>query len=251
MALTYRVVRVDRLPFVVMGILHPLFFVSDVHAGDRGLSDDHGLRHERAFWWWRHFVVGASGGRLILLGDIFELWQNKRWVLERERHALFDLVEEEHVEYVEGNHDSSMEAPERWTYTEPGNAWPSIVAEHGHRADLWNSDLGIVGRVLTGVAGFLERLGLTWIDDFRWRHTPTPVNSPRRFRGSLYADYAKTVAKETGASLVVLGHTHKPMLADLGETLLANTGCCTRKDFLLSYVELNGQHVTLSTVVEE
>ena len=218
------------------------FYVSDIHAGKRDRSDDfHEDFHEAAFWWFLDEVVRPLRARVVFLGDIVEGWQNSRKELSEHRPGLLEL--RKRYTWTRGNHDSYLKEPP--CYQWPRGQRPVILAEHGHRADVWNWRLGFIGHGVTIAAGILERMGLMWIDDWRWRHTPTPVNSPRRFKPTLYTNYAQRRARQTGAEIVILGHTHDPTLTRVGKIIYANSGCWTRPAFCGSYVKTDREGVEL------
>jgi len=235
--MSFRVVRLDQAP-VDIRPPRPLYFVSDLHLGDGGPADDFAEgRHREAFQWFLAHEVRANGGHLVLVGDVLELWQCK---LERiTRHYAPMLWQLAGSTLIRGNHDARRPWPRAWRW--PGVGGPAILAEHGHRADLWNSKLGLVGRVVTWVAGALEFLGWRDVDDdcsahpwgrfrrltreWKWRRLPRPTTHPERLPPDHYARYAGKRARETGARLIILGHTHRPELRRLPTgALYANCG---------------------------
>lgn len=258
----------------------PLYFVSDLHLGDGSPADDFAEGcHLRAFEWFLEHEVEADGGELILLGDVFELWQCNLTHIRRHYGTFADRLF--NYRLVRGNHDAALRTPSEWHW--PAGTAPIILAEHGHRADLWNSRLGFIGRAVTVVAGILERLGWRDIDQttWRWKHLPTPVSHPDRFPDDHYADYARRRSRETGARIVILGHTHRPCLRQLpakhslsrpsersggpgaafggrgeagevesdGVTIYANCGAWVRKDLPGSFIRLADRTISLAVVL--
>jgi len=114
-----------------------------------------------------------------------------------------------------------------------------------------NSTFDWIGRGVTAVAGLLERLGLRDIDRVRIRSTftPTAAHRPSRFPPGHFEEYGANRARETGAKVVVLGHTHRPALTRWGPTVYANAGCWTRPDFLGSFVTVRSRTVELWKVL--
>ena len=224
-----------------------LYFVSDLHLADGSPADDFNEgSHRAAFEWFLEHEVEADGGELILVGDVFELWQaSLRGIREYYGPLFWRLF---NYRLLRGNHDSAYRAPPEWLWPDPVE--PALLAEHGHRADVWNSQLSIVGRGVTVAAGLLERLGLRGVDDYAWRHLPTPVTEPAKFGKALYLDYVRRRARKTGAHLVILGHTHEPLLTDLGDGITyANCGTWVRDDFLGSFLRVRDGAVSLCQVV--
>lgn len=85
-----------------------IFVISDLHLGDGGLRDKFGsadkTRQLHAFL--DH--VGAEGGELFILGDLFELWQMNLSSLLVKRRELLDHFASLDVAYVPGNHDVDL-----------------------------------------------------------------------------------------------------------------------------------------------
>ena len=153
--MSFRVRIIDELP-VDFDLPHPLYFASDLHLGDGGAADDFAEgEHQAAFQWFLKHEVEADGGELVLLGDVFELWQCELARIREYYGSLFWRLH--NYRLLRGNHDSAYRKPPEWRW--PGGHRPLILAGHGHQADLWNSSLGFVGRAVTWVAGALEFLG--------------------------------------------------------------------------------------------
>ncbi len=219
----------------------PLYFASDLHLGDGSAADDFAEgAHRAAFEWFLRHEVEPEGGRLVLLGDVFELWQCELSHIRKHYGALFWQLH--NYRLIRGNHDAAYRKPPEWRW--PSGRRPLLLAEHGHQADPLNSSLGFVGRVVTAAAGILERLGWRDVDqsNWRWKLMPTPVTRPDRFRAEHYPNYVRKRAQETGARIVILGHTHKPRLTRLDDgTLYANSGCWVHPAFPGSFVRV-GHH---------
>ncbi len=227
---------------------HPLYFVSDLHLGDGGRADDFAEgAHRDAFEWFLAEEVEEEGGELIILGDVFELWQ---CAIRRVRDHYGPLFWRLHnYRLLRGNHDASYGKPPEWRW--PTGYHPLLLTEHGHQADPFNSSLGFVGRSVTALAGLLERLGWRDVDKagWRWRWMPTPVTRPDRFPPGHYEQYAGLRARETGAKLVILGHTHRPALTRLpGGVLYANTGCWVSPHYAGSFLRLGDGDISLCRV---
>ncbi len=227
---------------------HPMYFASDLHLGDGSRADDFAEDyHQDAFEWFLDTEVEAAAGRLILVGDIFELWQCELARIREHYRGLFWRLH--NYRLLAGNHDTAYHKPPEWRW--PTGYRPLLLAEHGHQADPLNSTLGFIGRSVTAVAGLLERLGWRDVDKagWRWRWMPTPVTRPQRFPPGHYEDYAAKRAQETGAKLVILGHTHRPALAELPSGVLyANCGCWVSPDYVGSFVRLGDGIISLCKI---
>lgn len=146
-----------------------IFVISDLHIGDAGARDNFEAGHKapqlRAFL--DH--VGAEGGELFILGDLFELWQMNMSRLFVKRRELLDHFAAVGVVYVPGNHDvdlvhfigtdllahpffARMRAP--FVRVLGGRRFHF---SHGHETDPWNAgdDPGF-GRMLAIFGGIFE-----------------------------------------------------------------------------------------------
>jgi UDP-2,3-diacylglucosamine pyrophosphatase LpxH/uncharacterized membrane protein HdeD (DUF308 family) len=146
-----------------------IFVISDLHLGDGGVRDKFEARSKtpelRAFL--DH--VGAEGGELFVLGDLFELWQMNLSRLLLRRRPILDHLAAVGAVYVPGNHDvdladfigtSFLDHPffrgMRPPFVRPiaGRRYRFF---HGHETDPFNagSDPGF-GRMLAIFAGIFE-----------------------------------------------------------------------------------------------
>jgi len=150
-----------------------LFCISDLHLGDRGPRDNFivGGREERL----RRFLdfVDERGGRLLILGDLFDWWQSN---LSRTMMAYHQLLgrmarmDGGEVRWIVGNHDNSLvefigSAVELRGLYLPIMSRPfeSVIGGrkfaflHGHEADPYcNSKNPGVGELTAIISGLLE-----------------------------------------------------------------------------------------------
>lgn len=237
MSFRVTMLREIRGPYYVV---RPLYFVSDLHGGDGSAADDFTPEHRAAFEWFLDHEVEADNAELVLAGDVWELWQCA-WQDIRFKRPL-------NYRCLEGNHDSSRRNPPEWFW--PNRIEPLLLAEHGHQADPLNSSLGFMGHAVSALAGLLERLGWHDVDrkTWRWKWLPTPVIRPSRFPPDHYPKYAGRRAKETGARIVILGHTHQPALFERSWGIYANCGCWVRPEFLGSFVRIGDGAISLCKI---
>lgn len=87
----------------------PIFVISDLHIGD-GSKKDNLIKHHKADLLERFLdYIQQENGRLIICGDLFELWRYRledvveRWEKLLDRLAKMDMV------YITGNHDPLLE----------------------------------------------------------------------------------------------------------------------------------------------
>jgi UDP-2,3-diacylglucosamine pyrophosphatase LpxH/uncharacterized membrane protein HdeD (DUF308 family) len=147
-----------------------IFVISDLHLGDGGLRDKfeagNKTRQLRAFL--DH--VGAEGGELFILGDLFELWQMNLSLLLVKRREILDHFALLDVTYVPGNHDIDLAHFEGTDFIhhpffqrirrpfirEVGGK--RYAFSHGHETDAFNAgdDPGF-GRMLAIFAALFEQ----------------------------------------------------------------------------------------------
>jgi UDP-2,3-diacylglucosamine pyrophosphatase LpxH len=219
----------------------PLYAISDLHMGDGGPRDNFAYgTHEKELLAFLD-MVETNRGRLIICGDLFELWQSNISKVLTKREWLLDRLAWMKAIYVLGNHDADLyyfigkagwlDHPffqtMRQEHTEQiGGRWFHFI--HGHQADPYcsgdNPGLGRITAIYSGLAedrngspmldkyrtvedkvvGRLEKLVSLWN---RLRGKPdrfTEIN--RTLRNLLYAadnGYA-------GHDVIVCGHTHFP-----------------------------------------
>jgi uncharacterized membrane protein HdeD (DUF308 family)/UDP-2,3-diacylglucosamine pyrophosphatase LpxH len=146
-----------------------IFVISDLHLGDGGVRDKFEAGGKTLEF--RSFLdhVGAEGGELYILGDLFELWQMNLSLLLVKRREILDHLAALRLVYVPGNHDvdlvhfigtgfldhpffAHMRAP--FTLELGGRRYRF---SHGHETDPWNSgdDPGF-GRMLAIFSGIYE-----------------------------------------------------------------------------------------------
>lgn len=229
-------------------------FISDLHLGDGSRTDD--FHRDREFLEFLEFVEGQAH-ELIILGDLFELWQAD---LDRVmfRHSeiinkLLSLRNKIKLTYVIGNHDyiPFVKFADAGTgicleYRDSEN---SIVAEHGFKYDIFNrykdplkSIKWPVGKHFSLFIAGLEKLihpdvdkwaqkALANLDQFfqeamSIRNKVTPATKEYFKRGGHFGEFEQAVSNHMnkGAKIVIFGHTHKCQLDTAGKGIYANCG---------------------------
>jgi uncharacterized membrane protein HdeD (DUF308 family)/UDP-2,3-diacylglucosamine pyrophosphatase LpxH len=91
-----------------MQVQRDIFVISDLHLGDGGVRDNFevGGRARQLHQFLDH--VGAEGGELVILGDLFELWQMNTSRIFTHRRPLLDHFAKLPLVYVPGNHDVDL-----------------------------------------------------------------------------------------------------------------------------------------------
>jgi len=228
-------------------------FISDLHLGDGSRTDD--FHRDKEFLEFLEFVE-SEAQELVVVGDLFELWQAD---LDRVlfRHSeiikkLLSLRQKIKTTYVVGNHDYIPF--ERFKNAgvniclEHRDAASGIVAEHGHKYDIFNrykNPLQAVkwppGKRLSLFVASLERLLHSDVD--RWtekalenfqflrevitiRNKITPASKEYFKKGGHFGEFEQAVKNhfKKGARIVVFGHTHRAQLTFMEKGIYANCG---------------------------
>lgn len=147
---------------------------------------------------------------------------------------------------VHGNHDTwTQEALSAETRLLRSHAGRTVVLVHG---DAHDPVLGSAPGLSHGATWFTGRLrwaGLRWPAELL-EEQDVQIKA-RRFQGvdGPYAAGARQLGATHGAHLVVMGHTHVPILHDTGGPVLANTGTCSRRRFMGVSIDLGTGQVSL------
>jgi UDP-2,3-diacylglucosamine pyrophosphatase LpxH len=213
------------------------FAISDLHCGDGGPRDNFACgNHEKDLLSFLD-MVEDEGGKLVVGGDLFELWQSNISKVITKRICLLDRLAAMGAIYVLGNHDADLRYFKNY-----GRQWLNhpffrtmcdeyllnvndtlFYFIHGHQADAYcagdTPGLGRITAIYSGLAedkngspmldkyrtvedkvvGRLEKLVSLWN---RFRGKPdrfTEINRALRYQVAKYAAHA-----------VICGHTHFP-----------------------------------------
>ena len=210
------------------------FIVSDLHLCDGGPRDRfaYGDRPEH-FHSFLNFVE-AQRGKLVIAGDLFDLWQCNLSKSVMHYMDLLDCLNEMEAVYIVGNHDVDllhfvgtdflnhpffrrMSGP---VVLNDGNLRVKIV--HGHEADPYCADdMPGTSRILTTITGLLEDrnggpMRGKWSVEELWVGTlEKMVSFHARFWGKKPRDVElidglKQYVDNGECDIVVGGHTHTP-----------------------------------------
>ena len=87
-----------------------LFVISDLHLGD-GSAGDRFVKCGKESQLWRFLDhVARENGRLLVLGDLFELWRYTVDQVVERWHSLLDRFLHMDALYIPGNHDAAVAA---------------------------------------------------------------------------------------------------------------------------------------------
>jgi UDP-2,3-diacylglucosamine pyrophosphatase LpxH len=216
----------------------PFFVVSDIHKGAGGARDNFAVGHrEQQFL---NFLdhVDRENGRLVIAGDLLELWQNNISKVLTESEWLFDRFEAMRAVYVLGNHDADL-----YYFIGQNDTWlphsffesmcmaanlfvagKNFRISHGHEADPYcaSSTPGI-GRITAIYAGLKEdRNGSPMAGKYRTVESKTIgrmdrlvdvwhriCGKPDRFR-----KMNQDLIQDAGKNIIITGHTHRPGMVE-------------------------------------
>jgi len=229
-------------------------FISDLHLGDGSRTDD--FHRDKQFLEFIEFAENQAR-ELIILGDFLELWQADldRVLFQHSEviNKLLSLRNKIKITYVIGNHDyipfikfKDLGVGICLEYNDNQNY---IVAEHGHKYDIFNrykvplkSIKWPRGKRLALFVATLERVihpdvdkwtkkTIDNLDEFLQnaiiiRNKVTPATKEYLKRGGHFGEFEEAVKNhiDKGAKIVVFGHTHIPQLQIIGKGIYANCG---------------------------
>ncbi len=221
-------------------------FLSDLHLGDGGKSDDFS-RDEELLNLFAKYSYGPN--EIILLGDVYELWQAHLSGIMWEHNLVCDsIINNPRIKPIFGNH----------CFLPFEKYWPEIYeddlifAQHGHQHDTFNryknpllSLKWPIGKYITIVIGGLERFLHRDIDvwagkmkerygEFLWE--AAKLQSAKKFNGHFFS----------GKKITIEGHSHKSVLYKHSENgkIYGNAGAWTN-NIKPTYIQVNDNTVQL------
>lgn len=214
----------------------PLYCISDLHMGDGGPRDNFACgKHERDLHSFLD-MVEKHDGRLIICGDLFELWQSNVSKVLTRRLSLLDRLARMGAIYVTGNHDADLNyfIANRWLaqahpffrtmcldHTEVVGGRKFLFI-HGHAADPYCAgDTPGLGRITAIYSGLAEdKHGGPMLDKYRTVEQKAVGRLERlvslweRLRGKPDRNTAMNRVlrdiRDERAANIICGHTHFP-----------------------------------------
>lgn len=217
----------------------PFYAISDLHLGDGGPRDNFAYgTHEKELMSLLD-MVEADHGRLVICGDLFELWQSNISKVLTKRVWLLDRLDQMKAIYVLGNHDADLRyfmfGEREWLnhpfFRRMTDSFSQVIAgrrfhfTHGHVADPYCAgDTPGLGRITAIYSGLAEdRNGCPMLDKYRtvedkvvgrlesfvslWNQLR---GKPDRFTAINRRLRQLLVQPANGYDVVVCGHTHFP-----------------------------------------
>lgn len=208
----------------------PVYCISDLHMGDGGPRDNFSHNEKQLLSFLD--MVQDTKGKLIICGDLFELWQSNISKVITKRVWLLDQLAKMKAIYVLGNHDADLLYFNGWLkhpffsrmmarHTEQING-KYFHFIHGHQADPYcASDTPGLGRITAIYTGMAEdRHGGPMLN--KYRTVEAKVLGPLEKLASLWGRLRGEPDRFTGinrqlrdiqcaaAATIICGHTHQP-----------------------------------------
>lgn len=231
-----------------------IVIMSDCHRGDGSWNDSFAAN--------RNLFLAALGEynknrfTYIELGDGDELWEVKDFTaiagLYKNVFALMArFYRDDRLYLLYGNHDMVKKDPEFVSENFGPLGFPGLKVHeglvlshssgkykiyllHGHQADFFNDRLWKLSRFLVRYLWSpLESLGV---------NDPTSA-SQNSSKKDLVEQRLSRWAKEQG-SIIVAGHTHRPVFSAPGEGLYFNSGSCVHREYVTA-VEIKDGAISL------
>lgn len=229
--------------------------ISDTHLRSLDAqSDDHVSAQDVA-----ELIVGLrqSGDVVIVNGDLFDMDRaalplGHRQELERlkacnPRHPLWEVLADEGVVLLSGNHDSNVAGLlDSYQAVDIISGGARVRIEHGERFDAWIKRVRPFTSLVTWMSGLTESLSLSRLtNSFRCvEHAMTGSGDEGLFIHLRLLEWLRTHSRYDG---IIFGHTHEPAIASGLSGLLANSGQSMRWPVNVIRVDLVGRTVQLQT----
>ncbi len=245
--------------------MKPYFIASDLHMGDGSLADDFKQNKDRFADFLQY--VKEQQGRLILAGDVFELWQADLQSILKQNVEIIRLLFALQPRIIAGNHDYYIRNFIDFDFVH----YPTwhmehdtglVRIEHGHEHDPNNDPERNMqlGKIVASLAGFAENWIHPDVDqaftDFAgkareagnrvYEEIITPWkrerNTGKKQSNHPYLKAADRIRKENeGVSWVVFGHTHNPEIRE--DYRYVNCGCWVKE--VPTFVKIAGNAIGL------
>lgn len=220
-----------------------VIIISDLHLGLKDGADQ--FKQCEATLLQGLKIYANKGYELIILGDCFELWEQKNiYEIIKGYNHLFNFIKNNYLNYyiIAGNHDKKILKCDIAKTILTKNIYQSIkcnniLITHGHKGEVEIP----FARHFVKWLGFLQNK-----DYFNSRNLPRRANS----FSTKHCDNLWKAQQELGINLIC-GHTHNPRIeriinhvdttnnALITGSYYANTGCCSFLDYSITLLELD------------
>jgi len=185
-------------------------FLSDLHFGDGGPSDDFGDKDDKLvqLLLWAYQVNPEV--RVVLVGDILDTRETTLDKIMVAHERCLTMLFAFTAIYVVGNHDDNLlgeivlgvEGVESASYK-------GVLIEHGHLHDWFEKGFPWAGRLVSRVCAWMERNIHSGFDDWALRLLGLTGKTGRTAKNAKYDLKAVECAVENDCHTVIYGHTHE------------------------------------------
>jgi len=202
-----------------------IYCISDLHIGDKSRKDDFQENERKLI----EFLQSIPDKNLIMVGDIFELWQCHLDNVIMAYPDLIRLLLRKSLCYVIGNHDQDM-LNMKLLFGVP--IVDKLIIEdtlfvHGHQFDAVNSKYKRLGRSITKMAGWLEEYIHKDVDVWAEQLVMRLKKLGRFGFPEHYRKEAVKQAKKEDMKRIVIGHSHVEDYAKIDGVEYYNCGTWT------------------------
>lgn len=186
-----------------------LLVISDLHLGVSGKGDIFCWDESEFLAVLKKAVFQFGIEKIVLNGDVFELYKYSRKEIEIEHYQLLYYLRSQDAVFLNGNHDAISESGLRY-YMITNQKGETIYIEHGHNADFFNgTKFGrVMGMMLMSLLKRMCRIEIVNMIYMNIVKFDDEINRvPRSYNSYKYLNYALKLLKKY--DVVVLGHTHK------------------------------------------
>lgn len=233
-----------------------IVLISDCHRGDGSWTDSFAANRNLFLAALKEY--NKSKFTYIELGDGDELWESTDFaVITKLYKDIFALMSrffrDGRLYLLYGNHDMVKKDPEfiKKHFESGAVDFPGIAIHegiifrhknegyglyllHGHQADYFNDRLWKLSRFLVHYLWTpLERLGV---------NDPTSASQNGRKKGKVERRLSRWASEQ--ASILVAGHTHRPVFPEPGKGLYFNGGSCVHREYITA-IELKDGALSL------
>ncbi len=186
-----------------------LLVISDLHLGAGHHTDTFGWDTGEFIETVEHVISQYSIDRVVLNGDIYELYKFNYSEIEANHRDLVNYFRLRNFYYIRGNHDMINDFGETELDIENSKG-QKIHIEHGHNADFFDGSAPgqAISRLVFKILKQLTRYEPLNRLYFKLVELDSQINHiPRRYSTAKYLKYALKLL--TKYDMVVLAHTHK------------------------------------------
>ncbi len=186
-----------------------ILVISDLHLGVYARGDIFGWDSGKFLETLKEVCDTNKIDKIILNGDIFELYKYRISEIEDTHKALLGFLREKKAVFIKGNHDIILDKGLS-SYTIINSKGESIHIEHGHNADFLNGTklgrfIGVLLMTLLKTMCKIDIVNRIYLAIVKFDDEIERI--PRKYNSYKYLNYALKLLKKH--DVLIMGHTHK------------------------------------------